>query len=196
MTMRNYRTQLEFKNRILEHYESDKDSIIFDGIIDEVKFINAKQKILWILKEPYGDAGFSYADYINKKFIFQKPFPTSGNMWSKIIYINYGILNGFQFWNDIPFLNENQQVFDALKQCALINLSKLPGETSSPDLHIKELYEKNRSLIHEQINFINPEIIICGGTLKFIMEDLPNLKPFIKDDNRAYYYDNKIYINA
>lgn len=188
----NEKLKLHYKNI----YGSESESLVPDGIIDEDQFTQAKYKILWVLKEPYGEGGFSYSDYIKDSFKFGEPYPTSGQMWHKITYTNYGILNGFMKWSDMGALKEDNNIFNALKSSALINLKKIVGGTTSlPDV-IREAYEKSKQIIHEQIKIINPDIIICGGTFGFIKPDLKFISPFGDVNEFGFLIENRILINA
>src|SRR6266850_2209730 len=186
-----------FDKKLTEHYQQfDKhDSLVRDGIIDVDRFARAKYKILWILKEPYGDGRFSYPAYIHD-FRFGQGYPTSGSMWHKITYTNYGILNKFMQWSEIPALKVDENVFNTLKACAIINLKKLPGGIISYYGEIKEAYEKSKGIINEQINLISPDIIICGGTFGFISSDLGIKNPFGSEADFGFLMRNKLIVNA
>ena len=183
----------EFREKIKSVYNDN--SVVTDGIIDLDAFNNSTSKILWILKEPYGAGAFDYSNYL-KDFKFGESFPTSGNMWSKMIYTTYGILNDFELWNDIGDLKKYRDVFDARLSFALINLKKIPGFTESTDNEIISSYQEYKDLIHEQIEFINPDIIICGSTLKFLDFDINRTNPLCAGDLKGYIFQNRLFIDA
>ena len=184
----------EFNNKIYDIYKNET-TIIVDGIIDVDSYNSSNKKILWILKEPYGEDAFNYSKYI-KGFQFGKSFPTSGAMWAKITYVNYGILNNYQMWNEFKTLYEDEDVFKALKNCALINLKKIPGKTRSDNNEIMNSYKLYKDLVHEQISFINPIIVICGGTFRLLDYPFEKANSINGKNLIGYKYDNKIFIDA
>ncbi|MBK8329338.1 MAG: hypothetical protein IPL09_07685 [Bacteroidetes bacterium] len=130
-------TDIKFHERLKKYYTkkllpTGVMSFALDGILDIDKYNFSKLRILWILKEAWGtglydnkaDYPFEYPNYIKNDFQFGKSFPSSGPMWAKIIYVNYGILNEFKLWNDMPNYWESEEVYYSLKNCALINLKK------------------------------------------------------------------------
>lgn len=175
-------------------------SCSFDGIINDNIFEAALIKILWILKEAYGDSDLghaTYCEYINS-FEFGKNFPTSSRMWSAITYTNHGILNNFIRWKQMDWLYNDKDVFDSLKAGAIINLKKHPGESKSNDWEIKNYYNNNKNIILSQIESINPQIIICGNTFQFIRHDFEVKMLETSLDNRAISYTDgrRLFIDA
>jgi uracil-DNA glycosylase len=63
---------------------------------------------------------------------------------------------------------------------------------------LSEGYEKAKEIIRLQIDLINPDIIIGGNTLKYLINDY-NLKTFKKVDNYPIKYtinDNRLFIDS
>jgi len=54
----------------------------------------------------------------------------------------------------------NYELIDILQNIALINIRKLPGNSSSDDKEIENAYTVHKSLLLKQIEIINPDIII------------------------------------
>jgi hypothetical protein len=181
----------------------NEDSFTNDGIIKEELFIKAPEKILWILKEPFGEKEkfFDYLGYINK-FKFKnndgKLYDTSSKLWHNITHVNYCIFKK-EKWDNINNCWEDPEVFEALHHCALINLKKVKGNTSSNYEDISKFYELAKEIIKEQIQEINPSIIICGGTFKFIGKDLSGIRKIFEhnqDHWESHLWENRLVINA
>jgi hypothetical protein len=167
---------------------------IADGVINLDKYLNAKFRILWILKEPYGDGGWNIGEDLNKKNS-HKDFGRERATLIPMIYISYGILNGFISMKDIPNIKE-EKVFETLKSIAYINIKKLPGTSTSKSEVIEKAYQSNKELLFRQIKLYNSDIIIGGGTLQYFLKDLD-----LKDEHRLrpaqdkyYVKDGKLYI--
>jgi hypothetical protein len=179
---------------------------ITDGIVN-LEFYNDKKrtpfKILWILKEPYDDfdengkaigGGWSYTDDLNARLHNYSTIPT----WRRIAYTSFGILNGFSAYKDIDDIMEGNGIFDVIRSIAVINVKKTPGNKQTPYKVLSEAYNRNRTILLEQIRTFNPNIIIGGGTLPLFVNDL-NLEEQKKINNHdpSYYInDSKLYIVA
>lgn len=181
----------------------EKLSFTNDGILDEELFIKANEKILWILKEPYGQKEdfFDYLNFINGFDFYAengKKYDTSSKMWHNITHVNNCIFKK-EKWDNINNCWEDPEVFEALHHCALINLKKVKGNTSSNYEDISKFYELAKEIIKEQIQEINPSIIICGGTFKFIGKDLTGIRKIFEhnqDHWESHTWENRLVINA
>lgn len=184
----------QFKEKIRLHYPNHKN-VVTDGILEIDSYNNVSSKILWVLKEPYGNGGFDYSEY-TAGFEYQQSFPTSSRMWHNIIHTSYGILNNM-FWDNMDNCWESEEVFSTLKKIALINLKKIPGGAKSNYNEISQYFKTfSKALINDQIEFINPDIIICGGTFNPLYNDI-NLK-LVKEYSSAtvYSHSNRIIIKT
>jgi len=176
---------------------------ISDGIINFSKYLEAKFKILWILKEANDVVdGQGGGWYLNKSINSGKSWAeknrTGKTTFKRMIYTSYSILNGFPLWKDIPEISTNHTVWETIKKIALINVKKLPGSDSSYDVTIKRAYTKNKDLLFKQIDTYNPDIIIGGNTLGYFIKDLNFDKETRKIKGSVHYYfdKDKLYIDA
>jgi hypothetical protein len=181
---------------------------IADGIINVEKYIKAKYKILWILKEPVDD---------------WVPDKTTGKLrnggWNLVLDIyNNSTIEGIKknaklfvakkvMETSFKLLPDTKDELEAFKSIAYINIKKTPGGSSkngksSSRKILKQEYDKNKGLIKEQIETYNPDIVICGNTLQFLSEDNYFEKPTgsrhsLKEGKQFCYYSlpNRLYIN-
>ena len=179
---------------------------ILDGIIDIEKYLAAKFKILWILKEPYDDfdddgtpfgGGWDLKEVIksnNSIHNYSGGKPT----FKPMLYTSWGILNDFCLWDDMGNVEKEPSMLDALKSIAYINVKKLPGHKSSYYKVINDAYSQHKDILLKQIEFINPDIIIGGGTLGLFLDDLGlSRKDAIRFKGINYFIkDKKILIEA
>jgi hypothetical protein len=178
---------------------------VSDGIINPIKFKKSKEKILWILKEPWSDENpeeikiFDYISYINNFDFEENPqYNTSTQMWRRITYANAAIISNGCLFNDLDDLPDSKEVFDCLFDCALINLKKIPGYTRSNYSNIDKYFRQSQEFIFDQIEEINPTVIICGGTFShlypFINKELSN----VGNDKTDNYFNwkKRLIINA
>lgn len=198
----------ELDTLIRENIVSDIEETgpILDGVFDPERFLSAKYKILWILKEPYDQfdedgvpfgGGWHLKEAILPKNSITE-FTGGRNTFEPMIYVSWGILNGFTLWNDMEYVNNDPDMLEALKSIAYINVKKLPGYTSSSYSVISEAYQNHKDILLRQIHIIDPDIIIGGSTLHLFLNDLklsPNDKVMNKNLD-CYIRGNKIYIDA
>jgi hypothetical protein len=174
---------------------------VVDGVLDIEKYLEAKYKILWLLREPHDEwvtvketgqrrnGGWNLAkgyselklEDINKKVRL---------VARRIMEATYRILP------------ETQKPLEAFKSVACINIKKIPGGRYSIQKEIKQAYNEHKDLLKEQIEAYNPDIVICGNTLPYLSMDnyfvKKNRKTFgINPKSRYCYYalENRLYIN-
>jgi len=180
---------------------------ILDGIIDIEKYLSAKYKILWILKEAYDDfdeegnprgGNWDLRELIRSRNSYQDFAGGGRRTFIRMLYASWGILNDFTIWNNIPDLDKDSSVLNALKGIAYINVKKLPGLKLSSHSIIANAYKSDKELLLKQIELINPNIIIGGATLHHFIDDL-QLSEIEKHRQGSVNYllkDDKIYIQA
>lgn len=181
---------------------------VLDGVADIEGYLSSNPKIMWLLKEPWGDSTPA-GNIKNRLWSFSEYFGDIENetlkdeqMWQVIIQVNYAIRNGLN-WNQLEYIEDNPDMRDELKKIAYINLSKMPGNTTSSDSHLKECYPLWKDILFEQIELYKPDIIIFGNTLPYFKEDLQITgEPLYKTTSgkwNAHTYkqeDNRILIDA
>lgn len=178
----------------------DNDShYVVDGIIEPEKYLNAKYRILWILKEANSESdSWSYLEkFKDKEWLYRcgKSIPTL----KRIIYTTYGILRNCK-WSEIPDAS-NEKSFEPLQEIAIINIKKIPGGSNSIGDEIQQAYYNNQELLKQQIDTYNPNVIIFGNTLQyFYKSDFEGLetaeKQYTEYGNVFYDTGNKLYIHT
>ncbi|KAA5542327.1 hypothetical protein [Adhaeribacter rhizoryzae] len=170
---------------------------IFDGVICEEEYAKSKYKILWILKEPYDHYGEGKGGWDGCADILQNlegyfTIPTL----RKMAITSYGILNNM----DYAEVRNQPDVPQILKSIASINVSKYPANTTSPNRwkYLEETYKKTQNVLAEQIEYCNPDIIICGSVAYLFLKDfgleqndalaMPFMgRSYFKTDNRIIF---------
>lgn len=165
-----YQKQLEFIKKIEEISKERKEHYVSDGIINPERYVKAKPRILWILKEPVGSSSWSYLEEINNKTDWFRKYSRASPTLRRMIYTSYAILKGSQ-WRDIPYANEEAGL-DIMQEIAFINIKKSPGDSTSEYETILEHYRQNKELLKEQIDMCNADIIIFGNTLEYFDMEL------------------------
>ena len=148
---------------------------IYDGVVDAALYCATSPRIMWILKEPWDDldssgGGWSLtADLLAKKRVSE----LSHSTFHPIIYIAYGLLNGIQSFDALPWVRDMENPEDILRRLAFINAKKLPGVTRGAyGPLIMEWYGRGREVIHDQIDSYGPDIVFgCAPHMPAILDD-------------------------
>jgi len=194
-----------FNDDLIKYYQETEGiefkGLMVDGILDYSRYKKANTKILWLFKEAFnGDDTIKYySDYVaSDHFDFEtKALPAAPNLLKRMMYVNYGILKGnFLKWDDMDNYDENEEVYDAFKAAAIINLKKVPGGTQSNMSEINRYFIRDKEIIKKQIDFINPDLIICGGVFDIIKNefDLENYDSKIGES--GFYKDGRLFIKV
>ncbi len=193
------------QNKIKRYYDKvnmDERKPIYDGIVNMEQYFNSKIKILWILKEPYdsdngvvGEGGWELNGLLNDVHNIH----TLGGLkttWYPIIYTSYAILNGFQKYEDLEFIDKDPTMLNIFKKIAFMNVQKFPARKSTDDADISNAYKLHSHILIEQINTYKPNIVIGGNTLWNFIDDM-GLKEFEDYDEFNFWIkENRLYINA
>ena len=82
----------------------------------------------------------------------------------------------------------NQEKRDAIDSIAVINIKKVDGNPTSNDADITKHAEENKISLLREIEIVQPRIIVCGGTMKYL-EKILGTKRNSKCDNWYYWFD-------
>lgn len=169
-------------------------SFVSDGIINEKYWQSCKPKILILIKEVNSeeDDFKSISALVNDK-IGHKSQLWKYVAWHNIGRVTNGLLKVHQNKQIISIQNAEKERQQVLKNIAVMNIKKIPGGASSDDEKIMLHAKKYQNFIQEEIEAINPDIIILGGTYKY-------LKEILQLEKQAYRIhkdpNNRVYINA
>jgi len=194
---------MKIEEQILELGKKYKLTPVLDGIVNDSIFKKTNPKILWILKEmnyPEGDEGHLDLRFELDNFAKNNVIPPEWRKTlNKLVYATYGILDGYKLYNKTPNRYEHPEMCEVLSKIAYININKLSGAGPLTNNNaLAKKFQENKELLFEQINQINPDIIIGGGTMPLFWNDM-NLKP--NSDLRVGHawglrHEGKIWINA
>lgn len=136
----------------------EKDaSIVADGVICEQEFLNARYKIVYILKEVNGGKSWDLRD-----FVYEGGRPQT---WDNIARWTEGILSWEKEfpWSEMEMDNEQRRLRE-LKKIAAVNLKKTSGGHTSNNGEIYRAAVDHHVIIKEQIDLYKADFIICCGT--------------------------------
>ena len=173
-----------------------RDSFIKDGYISK-DGKNNFNGILFILKEanvlnhgagrenayecePYRDEQFDFY----RKYIENEEIDNPSNQKEKMGRIAYYLENIKDNKNDIEIIKENNNHKNSLYRSAFMNLNKRGGANKTNDVCLYSYINKYKKFIEKQIELINPKIIICIGTYRYLYS-----MGIINEKNEKKFFD-------
>lgn len=153
-----------------------------DGIFSPRWFENEGERVLFLLKEPYVKSGIP-CEWNHCGWFLSG---NNGNIINRFAEWMYGIQRTKKYfqptydnWLGTDSVADYNKIREnLLSQCALINLKKIGNPTSSTS-DLIGYTTSAKALIKEQIELINPSVIICGATyelLRIVYPELPEGK--------------------
>jgi len=172
-----------------------KSKLIPDGIVDIQKYLSSSVKILWILKEVNSnDENWDLRDALNGEIKVEKGLKEGWERtFTPVIYTTLGILNN-EDWHTMGDFKLNPDLIDCMQQVAYINVKKIGGGSNASDNEIKNFYQENKEVLNEQIQLINPDVIIFGNTMNYfedgIFDKMFGQFDVNKEDDNLHIYRN------
>ncbi|MDA8015492.1 MAG: hypothetical protein MPK09_07810 [Gammaproteobacteria bacterium] len=148
-------------DRWVKEHKVPETEFFRDGIIYEPDYEKQKQKILFICKEPNAPANSA----IDFREVWQDPEDKKHRFGARICQWAYGIQDGFrQPYDDCAHeFDTSAERTDILKTIAFMNLKKVAGGSEADQEKIQKAVEKDRDFIREEINIIDPDVIVFSG---------------------------------
>ena len=164
----------EHEKVLAELREQDPD-IVFDGAVNNDFWTDSKTRILWVLKETNGlpkDRDLrvllkQFANDSNPNGIYANWQSTYG----AVVQVSYGIINGCIEWG--AWADDVDGIRGVLNKIAVININKQAGGAKSNWKELKEATKKFKDIVLQQIELLDPTIVILGGVGDIISEWIP-----------------------
>ncbi len=194
------RNDLEYAPDHISSNDNEGSGFALDGPIVPEIWNQLSLKVLFILKETYGMDGCDTCKIMGNPDKFNDS--KTNLQISKVSYcIHETISNGF-----VPSVeNTNNLSPEALKvsfsKIAIVEVKKTSGETTSNDGLIRDHSRFNKEFLCQQIQLINPNIIICGGlvtwhSLTLDMGLFDRQIYNLNDERKAFKCEDKIIYNG
>ncbi len=169
-----------------------QDHFVEDGIIDPAAWLQAGTQVLFILRETNGYRSSMAA-------LIQKACTThpSSKLWDRPTFHNvgrwaHGLLHATE--TTLPsFDTAHKHRKTALLSCAFLNLKKTSGCARATKA-VEHATARDAIFLREQIELINPQLVVCGGTYRAVKQYLyPAIQRLAP---RVHEADGRLYINA
>lgn len=183
----------------IKSFRNKEGGNFIDGALNTEEYYNSNIKILWILKEAYGDV-FSYPDFFKdefEKFYNEIICGVPKFTWGTIAKVSHNIINGFTIINgEADQTNNKENVRDTLSKIAFVNVNKDSSYTGgrSENRNLIEALKHYDRLLLKQIEHLRPDVIICGNSFQFLKASFGNPQ-VIKKVNDIDYIDHYLVYN-
>jgi len=139
------------------------NAFIRDGIIDSERWIAAKRKVLFVLREAYDKKNRPEGFDLCGKIRDQWKGPRKKIWWTVAAWA-YAAHQGSA--QRIPLLSRKSEPdqASALLASAVANVKKSGGKSTSDPVEIGQCAKTDGQFLSRQVEIINPDIVICGGT--------------------------------
>ncbi len=163
-----FKTENEFDSIISQEWG---EPVIWDGITNLEKYMKSSPKILWILKE-----GNEHEKRNRNHREFHQnvtDYPNWKSTYKNIILSTYGILQNLEY-KELPPLNNDATIGTeiVLDEIALINVNKNGGGGHENHTIIEFNYTKHKAILLQQIEGINPDVIINCSRVSRLFNDV------------------------
>jgi len=153
-------------NKLLDNWQEVRKykQFVRDGVLVSENWEKQHPKILFLLKESH--SGFN--DISGPMNIHHG---ASKDFWFNVSRWKFAIYHLYKDKNSKLTLPKNDELDDFIDDIAYINVKKLNEErTTSDDQDLMWYASNDKEFLQKQIELISPDIIICGGTFKFLRE--------------------------
>lgn len=145
---------------------------IEDGILNKDLWEKSPVKVLFLMKEAYESSTETAKEWALNEYLASKTLRELGKpMWWSVAHWLDGINKLIATGEVQPFdesYESDPQLEEIFQSCAIINIKKSSGNSSSVSDDLSTYVEKDWELLLQQIKTINPDLIICGKTFPLI----------------------------
>ncbi len=162
-------------------YDADKIEPIYDGVADAVAYLDAKPRLMWILKEPYDDwdddespcgGGWTFfRDVAKGKTLAQ--VANANPALRNVAYASRAILGGIGSYAELPWIVDAPADYErSLRSIAFVNVGKMPAGRTTSEERLAACYAQWKDVLFEQIDLYDPDILVFGNTLQCFEPDM------------------------
>ncbi|MGN0800865.1 MAG: hypothetical protein ACI4NU_10615 [Christensenellales bacterium] len=160
-----------------------------DGIVDYQTWIQQKRKVLFLLKET-NDYDGDLRELLREGY--------KGTLWNNVVRWSCAVQPMWKdkenAWEELEHISFETRR-ELLKRIAIVNVKKTPGSSIAIRRELEMAMRENKGLLQKQIQSIQPDIIICGGTEYYFKNifDIAEADVMLTDNDTRYcFYDEKL----
>jgi hypothetical protein len=161
----------QLERRLFDEWRAREPDLVTDGVIKESAFLQARCRIVFVLKEVNSaEGGWDLRENIQKSL----EEGGGGQFLKNLVQWTLGIMHWDKeiSWADLEkMVGDKEQRRNSLSATCVMNLKKTPGKGTAETNAVAEAAEKYGPFLRRQLGFYLdvgpdsvPRIIICGGT--------------------------------
>ena len=183
-------------SKLLDRWQDKYNEPIFrDGTLSQCDWDEATPKILFLLKECYRSSEwFAIDGPIDIRGGKNKQFFPNIARWKYLVknfYLKKSLPNFPEFEN-IPEIEYGD---GRLKDIAYVNVKKTLGTSSSNNSEIQRFALKDKDLLVEQIDQLNPDIVFCCSTFWSYHPIYDGNNTITEVSDRVFKHEDRLIIN-
>ena len=165
-------------------YGDQGRTLVCDGPIGgDAAWETAPLRIVFLLKEPHDRNSILERCGYDLTELFRRPELYVGNRKSaeRVLGRWAFCLQQIHAGNSYSLEAAGHYAHSALLATAVVNLKKLPGGKSSTDAVIRHFAERDKGLLRRELDILQPDVVVCGGTYRTASIVFPELQPLNSD---------------
>lgn len=155
---------------LYEPYLQGNEHFVPCGVVDEEAYLSSEPKLVILLREvndPQQKRGWSVPGFLRGQVRRGLDGKSIYPMWKRVGIWSYAIHNGFPRYKD---LDSSRTAVEGLKLIGMTNLKKSGGGGLSNMKVIRKCAEETVGLWKQELEIMDPEIILCGRTYRIVTE--------------------------
>jgi hypothetical protein len=156
------------------------------GLVDEDSYSASAPKVLFLLKEVNSkNLDWNVPGHVQRQISTGKIRLT----WKRMGMWSYAIHNNFPEYESL--VKDKEAIKVGLKSIAITNVKKSRGQNVSKYYEIRKHAWMDKDLWQTELQIMDPDIVICGGTYSIITKILGLERHFIcrtNNSKRSFYY--------
>ncbi len=170
-------------DELLIQWRSRRDhasrGFVSDGVVDPAHWEKAPVRVLFLLKEAYGDPGAT-SDWDLRQWIRDAAAARwlGGMFWTTAYWAFLAHHRNQDRWPRFPDDDSSyDQALESLLGSAVVNIKKSGGSSVSDNDDLARFVSQDGDLLARQIELIRPQIMICGATWPLVKHLFSEAKP-------------------
>lgn len=173
------------------HLSGNYHHFIRDGIVDESWWLQEQRvpKICFFLKEARTqEKHYDLTDDLRAR----EPW----RLWQRVAIWTQAIQAAFSCERAYDDEKLKLKSHTAIKQISVVNVKKSDGKNTSNDKDLLDFAERDKDLLKQELELINPDIIVCGYTYQFLSMVLDDeLEAGKRQDTMYCFWKDKLIID-
>ena len=187
-----------------ERFDQKNDGcFVWDGIVDYAQWLENDTKLMFLFKEAFSKNGETEWNIATEGIAAHGGIFYVGNQANQAMqyrvaewaYAVESAMNGKkELKHQDATANNRENSRKAMLKSAWVNIRKIDGVARSNDKVLASIAQRDKHLLSEQIDLINPNIILCGGTFGIVEGTLFQNAERIKETEFCYEWNGRLII--